>query len=65
MVETCFVRNSYAPTTWWTGFVTLGINGVEAIHPMPELSGPEKAAVIDVIPVLEKELARGEEAANR
>ena len=59
------MQNDYAPTRFWTGFVTLGSDGIQSLHPMPELTAVEKEALLDVIPDLEKAIKDGAQAAAR
>ncbi|KAJ3351293.1 Malate dehydrogenase, cytoplasmic [Entophlyctis luteolus] len=68
VIEPTFVYSPVAAkdgVSWFSTNVELGVNGVEKIHPLGELSEFEKKLYAEAIPELQKNITKGEEHANK
>ncbi|TPX74947.1 malate dehydrogenase [Chytriomyces confervae] len=68
IVEPTYVYSPVAAkdgVAWFSTNVELGVNGVEKIHPLGELSEYEKKLYAEAVPELQKNIKKGEEHANK
>merc|ERR1712007_6849 len=62
--ECAYVASSVTSLPYFASKVTFGVNGVETVHPVPELSVHEKLRLEALIPVLKEEIDAGLEYAS-
>ncbi|KAJ3229153.1 Malate dehydrogenase, cytoplasmic [Chytriomyces hyalinus] len=68
IVEPTYVYSPVAAkdgVAWFSTNVELGVNGVEKIHPLGELSEYEKKLYAEAVPELQKNIKKGEDHANK
>jgi len=65
IVECSYVESDVSPARFFSTPVELGVNGVEKIHPIPQMNGFEQQKFDEMIGDLKGQIAKGEEFVSK